>query len=67
VQLVYTSVAVRNWHSFHSLGMQRVSSPGMYHSSVSLDQPVDIGDYQCSKSPDDPILLRMTRTPCQPG
>jgi spermidine dehydrogenase len=28
---------------------------------------VDIGDYAAVRSPEDPILLRMTRTPCAPG
>jgi spermidine dehydrogenase len=67
VPLVYTVVAIRNWTSFSRLGIQRVSTPGMYHSSLGLDQPVSIGGYQCSKKPDEPILVRMTRTPCHPG
>ncbi len=67
VPLVYTVVAVRNWTAFHKLGMQRVSSPGMYHSSVDLDLAVNIGDYQSPKSPEEPMLLRMLRTPCKPG
>ena len=67
VPLVYTVIAIKNWTSFHKLGIRGVSCPGMYHSSVNLDQPVNIGDYKCSHSPDEPILVRMLRTPCQPG
>jgi spermidine dehydrogenase len=67
VPLVYSVVAIKNWKAFHTLGIQRVSSPGMYHTGVGLDQPVSIGDYKCSQTPDEPILLRMTRTPCMPG
>ncbi|MGC1453111.1 MAG: FAD/NAD(P)-binding protein [Candidatus Sulfotelmatobacter sp.] len=67
VPLVYTVVAIKNWNSFHKLGIRGASCPGMYHSSVNLDQPVNIGDYQCSHSPEEPILVRMLRTPCQPG
>jgi spermidine dehydrogenase len=67
VPLVYSVVAVKNWRAFHKLGIQRISAPGMYHTGVGLDQPVSIGDYQCSQTPDQPILLRMTRTPCLPG
>ncbi len=67
VPLVYTVVAIKNWTSFHKLGIRGVSCPGMYHSSVNLDQPVNIGDYKCSHSPEEPILVRMLRTPCQPG
>jgi spermidine dehydrogenase len=67
VPLVYSVVAVNNWRAFAKLGVQRVSSPGMYHTGVGLDQAVSIGDYKCSQNPDEPILLRMTRTPCMPG
>jgi len=67
VPLVYTAVAIKNWTSFHKLGISRVSSPGMYHSSANLDQATNIGDYQSPKSPEEPILVRMLRTPCQPG
>ncbi|HVO64724.1 MAG TPA: FAD/NAD(P)-binding protein [Terriglobales bacterium] len=67
VPLVYTVVAIRNWTAFQKLGIQHVACPGMFHSSISLDEPVNIGDYSCSKTPDQPILVRMLRTPCQPG
>jgi spermidine dehydrogenase len=67
VPLVYTVVAIRNWTAFQKLGIQRVACPGMFHSSVSLDEAINIGDYSCSKTPDQPILVRMLRTPCQPG
>ena len=67
VPLVYTAVAVKNWTSFHKLGIRGASCPGMYHSSLELDPPVNIGDYKFAHSPDDPILVQMLRTPCQPG
>ena len=67
VPLVYTTVAVKNWQAFHQLGMRAVSAPGMYHSSVSLDQPVSVGSYECPRTPSEPMLLRMLRTPCHPG
>jgi spermidine dehydrogenase len=67
VPLVYTVVAIKNWTSFHKLGVSRVTSPGMYHSSVGLDQATDIGDYESPKTPEEQILVRMLRTPCQPG
>jgi spermidine dehydrogenase len=67
VPLVYTVVAIRDWKSFHKLGVRGVSCPGMYHSSMNLDQAVNIGDYKFPQSSDEPILVRMLRTPCQPG
>jgi spermidine dehydrogenase len=68
IPLVYTTVAVRNWTSFKKLGIRNVSTPGMYHYGVNLEEPTTIGDYHAApKSPQDPALLRMTRTPCKPG
>jgi len=67
VPLVYTVVALRNSNAFSKLGVRGVSCPGMYHSSINLDQAIHIGDYKPPRSPDDPVLVRMLRTPCQPG
>jgi len=65
--LVYTSVAIRNWRAFMALGVHEIYAPGSYHSSVRLNETVDIGDYASVRSPDDPILVRMVRAPCKPG
>src|SRR5712691_6332860 len=68
VPLVYTSVALRNWTAFKKLGISGASAPGMYHTGARLETPTVIGGYDPTpKSPDDPILVRMTRTPCKPG
>jgi spermidine dehydrogenase len=67
VPLVYTVVALRNWKAFHKLGIHSVTCPGMFFSSINLDQTVNIGDYKSPQSPDEPILVHMLRTPCQPG
>ena len=65
--LVYTTVALRNWTAFARLKVSAISAPGGYHSSMWLNRPVDIGDCTAERSPDKPILLHMTRTPCHPG
>jgi spermidine dehydrogenase len=65
--LVYVSVALRNWRAFRRLGVQRVDAPGSYFSSFELNEAVDIGGYDSVRSPDEPILIRMERTPAQYG
>jgi spermidine dehydrogenase len=67
IPLVYASVAIRNWKSFHKLGVRRISAPGCYWSDITLNWPVNIGDYHSSTNPDEPILLQLSRAPCQPG
>jgi spermidine dehydrogenase len=65
--LVYTSVALRNWQSFHKLGVHSIYAPGGYHTNISLNPKVDIGGYRSPAKPEEPILVHMTRTPCKPG
>jgi spermidine dehydrogenase len=65
--LVYTSVAVRDWTAFQKMGVSSVNSPTMYHTGVSLAEAVSLGDLQHPQSPDEPIVLHMTRYPCAPG
>jgi spermidine dehydrogenase len=65
--LVYTSVALRDWQSFHKLGVHSIYAPGGYHTNISLNPKVDIGGYRSPAKPEQPILVHMTRTPCKPG
>jgi spermidine dehydrogenase len=65
--LVYTSVALRNWQAFAQLKTYKVYAPGGYHSYFHLNPYVTVGGYRSPKSPDQPILVHMVRTPCKPG
>ena len=65
--LVYVSVALKNWRAFKRLGVQHVEAPGSYFSSFGLNDAVNIGGYKSVRSPDEPILIRMERTPAQYG
>jgi spermidine dehydrogenase len=64
---IYTHVAIRNWTAFHKLGIRQIVSPGSYHSFTMLDFPVSIGEYKSPSTPQEPMVLFMLRTPCQPG
>jgi spermidine dehydrogenase len=39
----------------------------MYHTAVNLDIPASIGGYECTKTPDDPIVVHMMKAACEPG
>ncbi len=67
IPLVYTSVALRNWRAFDRLGIDRVNCPGGYFSSFRLFPGPEIGGSTGPRSPDDPIMVHVLRTPCQPG
>ena len=67
VPLVYTNVALRNWTAFHQLGVRTIAAPGCFHHAVSLHEPISIGTYRYAHTPEAPVLLRLVRTPCQPG
>ena len=65
--IVYTSVLVNDWTSFAELGIRSASAPGMYHTGVNLGRVVQLGSYRPPRTPQEPIVLHMTRTPCAPG
>ena len=65
--IVYTSVLLRDWSAFQTLGVSSITAPGAYHTSLSLDFPTRLGDYQPPRTPRDPVLLHLVRTPCSPG
>ena len=67
VPLLYTNVALSNWMAFQKLGANAVYAPGMYHTFFNLDLPVSIGGYECSRRPEEPVVVHMMKTPCQPG
>jgi spermidine dehydrogenase len=67
VPLVYCSVGIKNWTAFQRLGVRSVRAPGSYWESISLNAAINIGDYHSPKSPNEPILLHLSRTPCKPG
>jgi spermidine dehydrogenase len=67
VPLVYTNVLLRNWTSFQKLGISRVTCPGGYHHSLSLDFPVSMGEYKFSASPEEPIVVHLVKVPGRPG
>jgi len=64
---VYTNVAVRNWKAFEKLGISDVSCPGAYYRSIMLDWGVSIGDYRCARTPDDPMVVHVSKAVVRPG
>jgi spermidine dehydrogenase len=67
VPLVYTSVFVRNWQAWKTLGVRSVSCPGSYWHSMRLDVPVNVGGFACAKDPAEPIVVNLSRVPCEPA
>jgi spermidine dehydrogenase len=67
VPLLYTNVLLRNWTAFQKLATNTIYSPGMYFTATTLDLPVSIGGYECSKKPDEPIVIHMMKAACKPG
>jgi spermidine dehydrogenase len=65
--LVYVNVAIRNWHAFVKLGVDRIYSPNAYFCNVKLDFPVSLGGYQSPRTPDEPMLLHMIHVPLTPN
>jgi len=67
IPLVYTNVFIRSWTAFQKLGVQRISTPGFWHTSVGLDFPVSLGAYKHQTNPAEPIVLHLSKAACRPG
>lgn len=65
--LVYSHVAIRNWKSFQKLGVYQIAAPGSYHVYAAVDFPVSLPEYKFPGRPEEPMIVFMLRTPCQPG
>jgi len=67
VPMQYTNVLLRGWRPWVKLGVQRVIAPSGYHTELELVPPVSMGSYHFSSSPDEPVIVRLTRNPNHPG
>ena len=67
VPMMYTNVLVKNWRPWAKLGVKSISAPNGYHIGASLDTPMNIGGYASALTPDEPVVIHMTRNPNQPG
>jgi spermidine dehydrogenase len=65
--LVYTNVLIRDWTAFQKLGVSSIHAPASFHSGITLDFPVSLGEYKCPRTPDEPMILHLTRVPARPG
>jgi len=65
--LVYTGVLVSNWQSWVDAGISRVTAPGGFHPSIGLQPMLEMGDYKTARSPEDPIVVRMSTYFYEPG
>jgi spermidine dehydrogenase len=65
--ILYSTVALRNWHAWKKLGIGGVVAPGSYHVNAIIDFPVSLGDYQFAEGPGDAITVHMERFARQSG
>lgn len=61
--LLSVNVLLRNGHPFYNAGSQLYLCPTSYFKMVCNAPPVNIGNYQASIDPDDPMLVYMLTTP----
>ena len=67
VPLVYGSVQLRNWEALRKIGVGYTYCPGAYFSEVTMDFPISMGGYSYTRSPQEPCVLHLVRSPCSPG
>lgn len=61
VPLLYATVLVSNWRAWQRAGIASVRSVGGFWSQASLDFPVSMGSQRFPSSPDEPMLLHLSK------
>jgi len=64
---LWVNVWLRQWRPFQRAGVNFINAPGSYFASLILEQPVSVGGYRHSQSPDQPIVMTMLRGYETPG
>lgn len=64
---LWVNVWLNNWRAWHRAGTCFMNAPGSYFASLILEQPVSIGGYAHSASPDQPTVMTMLRGYETPG
>jgi spermidine dehydrogenase len=65
---VIAIVVIRNWRAFERLGVSNIHCPGDYFEYLHLDgYSSRFGDYETSRAPDDPVVVRLWASPIAPG
>ncbi len=67
VPIQYTSVLLRNWQPFKTLGVSAIHAPNGYHPDLMLDVPMTIGGYNTLVDPAQPAVIQMIRNFNKPG
>ncbi len=67
VPLIYTNVQLRNWKALDELKIDGVRARGNFWSGFEIDFPVSMGDYRFADTPDDPVILHLSKVLVEPG
>ncbi len=67
VPLMYTNVVLKDWRAFDALKIDGFSAPGTFWGGADIDFPVSMGDYKFAQTPDEPIILHLSKAMTDPG
>lgn len=67
VPLIYTNVLLRNWKALDELKIDGARARGNFWSGFEIDFPVSMGDYRFADTPEDPVILHLSKVMVEPG
>jgi spermidine dehydrogenase len=67
VPLIYTNVLLRNWKALDTLKIDGARARGNFWSGFEIDFPVSMGDYRFADTPEDPVVLHLSKVMIEPG
>jgi spermidine dehydrogenase len=63
VPLIYTNVQLRNWEALKAAGIAGFEDVTGFWNGAEIDFPVSVGDYHFADTPEDPIILHLSKIP----
>ena len=67
VPLIYTNVLLKNWKALDELKIDGARARGNFWSGFEIDFPVSMGDYTFADTPEDPVILHLSKVMVEPG
>lgn len=66
IPLIYTNVLLRNWQAMDQLKVAGILDLTGFWNGAEIDFPVSMGSYTFAETPDEPIILHLSKIPLAP-
>jgi len=63
IPYIFTNVMVKNWQAIKKSGVGAAYCPTSYYHLLQTEYPINMGGYEATENPDDPMPITLIRVP----